>query len=117
MNQYEEKYINFAVRVMELKKALNKKREYNIADQISRSGSAIGALQREATYAESNQDMIHKLRIALKEAGETQYWLEILVRTNYIEEKEYLELVNDCEELTRMLTASINTINARLPLK
>lgn len=114
MSPYEEKYITFAVRVIELKKTLNKKREYNMADQISRAGTAIGAMQREATFAESDSDMIHKLRIALKEAGETQYWLEILYRTNYINNKEYNELKNDCSELIRMLTSSINTIRRRL---
>ena len=114
MSPYEEKYITFAVKVVELKKALNEKREYNMADQISRSGTAIGAMQREATFAESDSDMIHKLRIALKEASETKYWLEILFRTNYINNKEYDELKNECEELIRMLTSSINTIHRRL---
>lgn len=114
MSPYEEKYIAFAVKVVELKKALNEKREYNMADQISRSGTAIGAMQREATFAESDLDMIHKLRIALKEAGETQYWLEILYRTNYIDNKEYNELKSYCSELIRMLTSSINTIRRRL---
>lgn len=112
---YKEKFMKFAIRMVNLKKYLNEqKREFNMADQIQRSGTAIGAIQREATFAESDSDMIHKLRIALKEAGETQYWLEILCRTKYINNKEYDELKNDCSELIRMLTSSINTIRRRL---
>ena len=105
-----EKFLNFAVRIVNLKNELNAKHEYNIADQIQRSGTSLGAMQREAYYAESNDDMIHKLRIALKEANETQYWLELLLHTQYITEEEYKSLQTDLEELRKILAASVTKL-------
>lgn len=110
-----EKMMQFSVRIVNLKKLLNnQKKEYNMADQIQRSGTAIGALQREAYYSESDQDMIHKLRIALKEASETDYWLELLFRTDYITKDEYDSLKTDLDELIRIIAASVNTLRIRL---
>ncbi len=80
-----------------------------MAKQILRSGTSIGANIRESVYGESKADFVHKLRIALKEASETEYWLELLHETNYIEEKEYKSLVEDCVELIKLLTAIIKT--------
>lgn len=105
-----DKFLNFAVRIVNLKNELNAKHEYNIADQIQRSGTSLGAMQREAYYAESNDDMIHKLRIALKEANETQYWLELLLHTQYITEEEYKSLQIDLEELRKILAASVTKL-------
>lgn len=85
-----------------------------MADQIQRSGTAVGALQRESLYAESDLDLIHKLRVALKEASETQYWLEVLHKTKYIEDTQYNEILAIDLELIKMLTASINTIHSHL---
>lgn len=79
-----EKSFNFAVRIVELSKHLvQEKREYVLSKQVLRSGTAIGALAREAQHAESKADFIHKLSIALKEANETDYWLLLLYKTNY----------------------------------
>lgn len=105
----------FAIRMVKLKNYLNEqKHEYNIADQIQRSGTAIGANHREATFAESDLDFIHKLQIAQKECSETIYWLELLRATEYISEEQYNSLYADAEEVMRMLTTSILTVKKRL---
>ena len=106
LNKAEE----FAVKLVGLHKYLvAKQREREIAGQIKRSGTAIGALVCEATYAESSADFIHKLKIALKECHETEYWLNLLYRTEYIAKNEYDILYDKNMELKRMLIASINT--------
>ena len=84
---YKEKFLAFAIKMVKLKNYLNsEKHEYNIADQIQRSGTAIGANHREATAAESDVVFIHKLAIAQKECNETIYWLELLFATHYIDD-------------------------------
>lgn len=113
-----EKMMRFSVRIVNLKKHLNQNlKEFNIADQLQRSGTAIGALQREAYYSESDVDMIHKLKIALKEASETDYWLELLFRTNYINNEEYESLKVDLDELIKITSSSVNTLRLRLNKK
>ena len=112
---YKEKFMDFAIRMVKLKNYLNdQQHEYNIADQIQRSGTAIGANHREATFAESDSDFIHKLQIAQKECNETLYWLELLKATDYLDEKLFNSLYADAEEIMRMLTASIITVKKRL---
>ena len=112
---YKEKILKFAVRVVKLKNYLNEqKREYNIADQIQRSGTSIGANHREAIAAESDVDFVHKLAIAQKECNETLYWLELLKETGYIDEQMFASIYTDAEEIMRMLTASIITIKKKL---
>ena len=83
------------------------KHEYSIADQILRSGTSIGANHREAIYAESSLDFIHKLSIAQKECSETLFWLDLLYSSEYIGESLYTSLYADAEEILKMLTASI----------
>lgn len=105
----------FAVKIVKLKNYLNTvKHEYNIADQIQRSGTSIGANHREAIASESEADFIHKLSIAQKECNETLYWLELLKATEYIEDELYNSLYTDAEEIMRMLTASIITMKRRI---
>ena len=112
---YREKFMAFAIRMVKLKNYLNEqKHEYNISDQIQRSGTAIGANHREATFAESDLDFIHKLQIAQKECGETIYWLELLKATEYISEEQFNSLNSDAEEIMHMLTASIMTARKRV---
>lgn len=112
---YKQKFMAFAIRMVKLKNYLNEhKHEYNMADQVQRSGTAIGANHREATFAESDSDFIHKLQIAQKECGETIYWLELLKETNYISEEQFNSLYADAEEVMRMLTSSIMTARKRL---
>ncbi len=112
--EMREKFMAFAVRIVNLNKYLSEqKHEFSMSKQIQRSGTAIGALQREAHYAESNVDMIHKLRIALKEANETGFWLELLCRTEYITKAEYESLNNELVELCKILVPSIATLTKR----
>lgn len=112
---YKEKFMAFAIRMVKLKNYLNEqKHEYNIADQIQRSGTAIGTNHREATFAESDLDFIHKLQIAQKECSETIYWLELLKATDYISEEQFNSLYTDAEEIMRMLTSSILTVKKKL---
>ena len=101
--------MDFAVSIISLVKALKEKRESIISNQIGKSGTSIGANIREAQYAHSKADFVAKLQIALKEANETGYWLELLFRTNYISEEEYKMLDSACTSIRVMLIASINT--------
>ena len=101
--------MDFAVSIIHLVKALKEKRESIISNQIGRSGTSIGANIREAQYAHGKADFIAKLQIALKEASETGYWLELLYKTNYISEAEYQTLNSACTGIRVMLISSINT--------
>ena len=101
--------MDFAVSIIKLVRYLKEKRETIISNQIGRSGTSIGANIREAQYAHGKADFIARLHIALKEANETGYWLELLYRTEYITEKEYKELDSACTSIRVMLISSINT--------
>ena len=80
-----------------------------IVNQLLRSGTSIGANIHEANYASSRADFISKMQIALKECYETEYWLELFVKTNLIVEENYKRLKNDCGKIRKLLIASINT--------
>ena len=101
--------MDFAVSIINLVKSLKEKRESIISNQIGRSGTLIGANICEAQYAHGKADFIAKLQIALKEANETGYWLELLYKTNYITEDEYKKLDASCTSIRIMLISSINT--------
>ena len=101
--------MDFAVSILNLVKELKAKRESIISNQIGRSGTSIGANIREAQYAHGTADFIAKLQIALKEANETGYWLELLLKTGHISEQEYKTLEGACRSLRVMLISSINT--------
>ena len=93
-NVLKAKSFEFAVRIVKLCEFLRKnKKEYVLSKQILRSGTSIGALVRESEYAESKADLIHKLTIALKEANETEYWIELLSKTNYSLIIKFIELL------------------------
>lgn len=105
-----QKAMDYAVNIVELHKELTgKKKEYQIADQIKRSGTAIGVLLCEAEFAESAADFVHKMRIALKECHETEYWLNLLHKTDYIHAEQFEQLMTINTELKKMLIASIKT--------
>ncbi len=101
--------MDFAVSIIDLVRTLKAKRESVIANQIGRSGTSIGANIREAQYAHSKADFISKLQIALKEANETGYWLELLNRTGYLTDEEYKSLDVACTSIRVLLISSINT--------
>ena len=109
-NLVKDKSFDFAVRIVNLSKYLTEqKREYVLSKQVLRSGTAIGALIRESEQAESKADFIHKLAIALKEANETDYWLDLLRKTEYLEDKHHQSLKNDLTELLKLLTSIIKS--------
>ena len=101
--------INFSVQVINLVKDLKARHETVISNQIGRSGTSIGANIYEANYAQGKRDFVSKLEIALKEASETGYWLELLYRTHYIDEITYKELNDQCTSIRAMLVASCKT--------
>ncbi|MEY3368145.1 MAG: hypothetical protein RI973_1300 [Bacteroidota bacterium] len=87
----------FALRVVKLYQYLTEsKKEYVLSKQLLRSGTAIGALVREAEHGESKADFIHKMAIAQKEANETAYWIELLFQSNYLDEASYQSIIQDC---------------------
>ena len=105
-----EKSIDFATKIIKLHSYLtNEKKESVIAKQIIRSGTSIGANINEAQYGSSKADFIAKLHIALKEAAETEYWLHLLIRSEYIDDNLGTSLLNDCLEIKKILITSINT--------
>jgi len=104
-----EKSLNFATRIIKLKELLNKEKETIIAKQIIRSATSIGANLNEANYGVTKADFINKLHISLKECAETEYWLKLLLKAEYIEQKLGESLIEDCLEIKRILVASLNT--------
>lgn len=105
----------FALRIVKLYKYLTKKHnEYTLGKQILRSGTSVGALVREAQYAQSTKDFINKLSIALKEANESEYWILLLKDSELITKKMHDSVQLDNKEIIKMLTASINTAKNRL---
>src|ERR1700686_1030703 len=109
-NVVKEKSFGFAVPVVNLYQFLcADKKEYVLSKQLLRAGTAIGALVREAEQAESKPDFIHKMAIALKEANETEYWLELLNETNYLEPAAFSSIRQDAIELPKLLTSIIKS--------
>ena len=108
-NKLADLSVAFAVEILNLVKYLKEQRETIICNQIGRAGTSIGANIHEAQYAHGKADFIAKLQIALKEANETSYWLELLLKTNYIDETRYQELNNSCSQIRVMLIKSSNT--------
>ena len=101
--------MDFSIQIIDLVKELKGKHESVISNQIGRSGTSIGANIYEANYAQGKKDFISKLEIALKEASETGYWLELLYKTNYINEEKYKSLNDQCTSIRVMLVASCRT--------
>ena len=109
-NVIKNKSFNFALRVVKLFQFLNEeKKEYVLSKQLLRSGTAIGALVREAEQAESKLDFIHKMGIAQKECNETIYWLELLHATEYLDEIQFNSINSDAMELMKLITSIIKS--------
>jgi len=105
-----DKSENFAIRIVNLCKYLcDKKKEFILSKQILRSGTSIGANLAEAEFATSKSDFIAKVHISMKECSETLYWLRLLKNTGYITEKWFIDISAECNEIGKMLTASIKT--------
>lgn len=103
------KSLAFGVRCINFYQYLRKKHIYILSKQLLRSGTSIGANVRESRFAQSPADFISKLTIALKEAEESQYWLELMNNANLITEKEFQSLNNDVDELIALLVSSLKT--------
>ena len=109
-NAIEKKSFQFAVRIVKLCKHIqDTKKEYTLTKQLLRSGTSVGANVAESQQAQSRQDFIAKLSIALKEAVESNYWLRLMYATEYLAEKEYSSVIADCKELEKLLTAIIRS--------
>ena len=105
---------SFAIRIIKLYQFLvEKKQEYVLSKQVLRSGTSIGANVRESINAQSKMDFINKLNIALKEADETEYWLELLCETGYITEQQFNSIYTDCGIIAATLTNIILTTKYR----
>ena len=105
-----DKSLLFAARIVKLNKYLTKeKKETVISKQIIRSATSIGANANEAIYGQSKADFIAKLQISLKETAETEYWLRLLILSDYITEKEGESLLADCLEIKKILISTLNT--------
>ena len=103
----------FALRIIKLYPVLQERKEYVISKQIYRSGTSIGANLAESVYAQSTADYINKLKIALKEASETKYWIELLFESGYLNSEEEESLNNDIKTIIGTLINIINKLNKR----
>ena len=111
----KEKSYHFAVQIISLYKSIiSEQKEYVLSRQVLRSGTAIGALIAESTYAQSKADFISKLNIALKEAHETEYWLCLLVETGFITDIQFETLRTQLQEILKILIASIKTAKSNI---
>lgn len=100
----------FAIRIVKLSQYLSmEKKEYVLSKQVLRSGTSIGANVKEAIRAQSKADFISKMSIALKEASETEYWLELLHETGYITEDQFNSIIPECVEVIKIITSIINS--------
>ena len=105
-----DKSLLFAARIVKLNKYLiQEKKEHIIARQIIRSATSIGANANEAIYGISKADFINKMQISLKETAETEYWIRLLILSDYISDKEGKSLLDDCLEIKRILISTLNT--------
>ena len=110
MSILENKSYDFAIRIVKCSQYLQQdKKEFILSKQLLRSGTAIGALLAEGKYAQSKADFVNKLSISLKEANETKYWLRLLKDCNYLDENMAVSILDDIENLIKMLASSIKT--------
>ncbi len=112
-----DKTYNFSIRIVRLYKFLSEKNEYILSKQILRCGTSIGANTEEAIGGISKKDFVAKLFVAYKEARETHYWLRLLKDTNYIEEKLFNSLIEDCDEILKILYKIIKSTQDNIKIK
>jgi len=110
-----DKSIDFALHIIKIYKFLiDDKKEYVLSKQLLRSGTAIGALIKESEHAQSKADFLNKVNIALKEANETEYWLDLLNRSEYIDNIKYNQVKPKIDELLKLLTSIVKTTKINL---
>ena len=111
----ERKSFDFAVRIVKLYDFLkNRKKEFIISKQLLRSGTSIGANVAEAQRAQSTADFVSKMKIALKEANETKYWLRLLSETGFLDRKQSDSILSDCSEIEKILVSILNTSKSKI---
>ena len=114
-NVIKNKSFAFAIRVVKLYQFLcETKKEFVLSKQLLRSGTAVGALVREAEHAESKADFSHKMSIAQKEINENIYWLELLKETDYLTNEQFQSIYADAVEIIKLLTSIIKSIKANI---
>ena len=110
-----DKTLDFSVRIVNLCKYLRKeKKEYLMSEQLLRCGTSIGANAHEAHNGQSSRDFLAKMYISFKEAAETEYWLKLLSRTNYLTQEQSKSILADCEEIKKILSAIILTLKTKM---
>ena len=106
----KEKSYQFAIRIVKLSQFLQQdKKEFVLSKQVLHSGTAVGALIREAEFGQSKADFTSKMSMSLKEANETEYWLSLLKDTDFINENQFVNLQSECKELIAMLVSTVKT--------
>lgn len=106
-----DKSYQFAIDVVKVCIAMQKEhKEFVLTKQLIRSGTAVGALLREAEFGQSKADFAHKINIALKEGNESAYWLDLLKDTGFLDKTHHIQMKSDCDELIRMMVSSLKTI-------
>lgn len=114
-NVIRNKTFNFSVRIVNLYKILISERaEYVLSKQLLRSGTSIGANVEEAMASISGKEFIAKIHISYKEGYETRYWIKLLHKTEYINDKEYESMITDIEEIIKILTSILKTSKSKL---
>jgi four helix bundle protein len=112
-NILKKKSFDFALRIVKLYKYLyEEQKEFTISKQLLRSGTSPGAMIREAEFAESKSDFIHKMAVAQKETNEVMYWLELLYAAEYLSEQHFESIYADAVEVMKLITSSIKTAKA-----
>ena len=104
-----DKSFAYAVKILTLSEGLTNKHKYELASQVIRSGTSIGANIAESEYAQSGGDFVSKMSIALKEASESRYWIRLLRASGNISEETSKQLLRDIDEIIRILAASVKT--------
>ena len=113
-NKLTDLSVKFALAVLELCSKI--KGHYSIVDQLERSSTSIGANIREANYAQSNADFLSKMKIALKECYETDYWLELFLKAGFVEEESVKHIITECGRIRYLLIKSINTLETKIKI-
>ena len=115
-NHIEDKSFDFAVRIVNLYRFVQEtQKEYVLSKQLLRSGTSIGANVAEAQHAQSRADFLAKMKIASKEANETQYWIKLLYKTEYLSESQYNSIHSDIDEISSILISICKTLQTKKP--
>lgn len=107
MNIIVEKSKSFALAIINAHKILCSKHEFILSQQLLRSGTSIGSKVKEAAAGQTKADFYAKLLIALKDANETEYWLELLYESGYLQKSEFADMYADCQEILKILAAIV----------